>query len=524
MKKKFYFVMLLCLFVLPLTGFSYMPGGGFNPNPGWENPQFELPDWTLPEYTPPEYSWNIPDFGVPHIPNIPFDPSSIYFQRIIVKNDKYNSFPKLSNSNISWHQSGSAWNSYINTYNLYDNSSSLYYDYGIMLGSSLFNDSLIYSVYNSTDNSSRIKYGKANDNSTLKSLKSTTGVDFYLYPFYSYGHLTYIKNNSLYKHYKFAIKSTKKFVPLPPDTLIASGVEVQPVINYKGNTVWTKRDNSSDDYEIMYYDGDNITQITNNSYDDLNPFIYKNIVVWQAYDGHDYEIMYWNGSTITQITNNDVDDKYPTVYNGTIAWSQKVGSDYEIMYWDGTTIHQITSDNDNNTNPYLYNGAIVWENHYGTNKSAIVYSVVDTPWIPAPTDHNAFSSYSASYSPVVKTLAKYCKPVGVGDVSNKKLHLRVRTPKFEEAVDIYFALKVPEFSSEYYLFKEGGGIQPLSQGLVAWKTNVTNEIDETIYNGSLTGFPKGHYNFYFIVVPKGSELLISPTPPYYFWQTSFELN
>ena len=518
MKKKIYIILLLFLFIAPLNSFSYENKMMLYQQPNSIVQQLNLPNGIDNlQYTPPHYSFTKPDFDIIK-PHIPIDNLSLYVEKIITDNNSSNNnSPIMSNTHIIW-DNLDIGGPELYVRNLYDQSNTnTLYASAFFTGYSLFNDNIIYSIIN-PDNSTSVYKGQADNISSVKGIMASYDCKIY-YPWYSYHDVIFTcVNNSGIALLRLAD------IDAMQDIDIATGIIPQQIVSYKYKTVWIKRDNSSDDYEIMYYDGDNITQITNNSYNDLNPFIHKDIIAWQSYDGHDFEIMYWNGSTIIQITNNDVDDVKPTVYNGTIAWSQKTDSDYEIMYWDGSKTHRITYNNDNDTKPFLYNGAIVWESHKASKNTDIIYSAVDIPWLPLPNDFNIFPPYPASYSPVVKNLPKYCKPIGVGDVSNNKLYLKVRTPKFEEAVDIYFAIRIPEFSNEYFLLKEGGGIQPASQGIVKWKTNVTNAINETIYNGTLTGFPKGHYNFYLVVVPKGSELLISPAPPYYFWQTSFELN
>jgi hypothetical protein len=66
---------------------------------------------------------------------------------------------------------------------------------------------------------------------------------------------------------------------------------------------------------------------------DISPQINnRGEVVWQQYDGNDYEVFYWNGSVVTQITNNTGNDYAPRINdNGQIVWYGSDGTYYEIF-------------------------------------------------------------------------------------------------------------------------------------------------------------------------------------------------
>ena len=67
------------------------------------------------------------------------------------------------------------------------------------------------------------------------------------------------------------------------------------------NVVWSSRFGGNDD-EIFLYNGTTNIQLTNNSYDDSNPQIWGDKVVWQGYDGNDDEIY------LTILENDDLYD------------------------------------------------------------------------------------------------------------------------------------------------------------------------------------------------------------------------
>lgn len=45
-------------------------------------------------------------------------------------------------------------------------------------------------------------------------------------------------------------------------------------------------------------------------------------VVWQCYDGNDTEILFYNGQNVTLVTDNNCSDTLPHVYNGGVFWNQ----------------------------------------------------------------------------------------------------------------------------------------------------------------------------------------------------------
>jgi len=101
--------------------------------------------------------------------------------------------------------------------------------------------------------------------------------------------------------------------------------------------VWAERDGTAaNDLEIFYradaLDPDTQRQITDNEVDDrADPVCCEGKVAWSGWDGHDYEIFYWDGVSVEQVTNNDVDDIEPSMHGGWIAYTTTIGSCTQIM-------------------------------------------------------------------------------------------------------------------------------------------------------------------------------------------------
>ncbi|MDD5681154.1 MAG: PEP-CTERM sorting domain-containing protein [Candidatus Omnitrophica bacterium] len=131
--------------------------------------------------------------------------------------------------------------------------------------------------------------------------------------------------------------------------------DYHPVINNNGSVVWCG--NVDTDYEIFLYNGSSTVQLTNNSYDDWAPDINDNgDMAWWAVDNG---IFFYNGSTIQQIAISGVKARMNN--NGDIVW-YKSHANPEIYLYDGSTTSQIGRG----YSPYINdNGYVVWDNNVG---------------------------------------------------------------------------------------------------------------------------------------------------------------
>jgi hypothetical protein len=96
--------------------------------------------------------------------------------------------------------------------------------------------------------------------------------------------------------------------------------------------------------------------ITDGSKRDAFPRISGSSVAWQRHDGHDWEIFYFDGAGISQLTDNDVDDQEADVSNGHVAWIRGKFDNADIVY-DGTAI---MSGVGNQTDMKLEPGGMIW--------------------------------------------------------------------------------------------------------------------------------------------------------------------
>jgi hypothetical protein len=92
----------------------------------------------------------------------------------------------------------------------------------------------------------------------------------------------------------------------------------------------------------------------------LQPTISQGQVSWAIYDGNDYEIVFWDGDTITQLTYNDYDDYEPCIDHGDIIWighhtkQGTSGGKMDVYYWDGKSITGLLKDEWTDTSSLAY--------------------------------------------------------------------------------------------------------------------------------------------------------------------------
>ena len=105
-----------------------------------------------------------------------------------------------------------------------------------------------------------------------------------------------------------------------------------------GESVRYFRHKYGNDYEIFLYNINTgmTTQLTDNGYNDKDPQINGNNVVWQGEEGNnDWEIFHYDikkGIT-TQVTSNSDDDEDPQVSKKGIVWRSEDENDDEIHYY-----------------------------------------------------------------------------------------------------------------------------------------------------------------------------------------------
>ncbi len=88
-------------------------------------------------------------------------------------------------------------------------------------------------------------------------------------------------------------------------------------------------------YQIMSHDlrDEKTTQLTFSQTNSMEPKVSAEGITWQMWDGNDWEIIFFNGKTVEQITNNEIQDVTPVVEDGYILWSILGGEEQEARVY-----------------------------------------------------------------------------------------------------------------------------------------------------------------------------------------------
>jgi len=147
------------------------------------------------------------------------------------------------------------------------------------------------------------------------------------------------------------------------------------MINSNGQIAWTGAIGNVD-REIFFYDGANIIQLSDNNFDDSQPWINSSgRIIWTASDGNDIEVFLYDGTNITQLTHNDFDDRNPFINdNGYGVWQGSHSAGSEIYLYDGTSVHRLTGDTNDDWGPKISNNnQVVWMKDDGNDLEIFLY-------------------------------------------------------------------------------------------------------------------------------------------------------
>ncbi|MBM2832845.1 MAG: alkaline phosphatase [Candidatus Brocadiaceae bacterium] len=109
---------------------------------------------------------------------------------------------------------------------------------------------------------------------------------------------------------------------------------------WNGKMVWSGWVNGTGgnqgSFQIFYYNGIQTVQISayEGGRNSFEPVLFENMMAWHWWDGHDWEILLYDGNQITQITDNEVDDLEVSLDENMMTWHRFTESHgpTEIMY------------------------------------------------------------------------------------------------------------------------------------------------------------------------------------------------
>jgi len=131
--------------------------------------------------------------------------------------------------------------------------------------------------------------------------------------------------------------------------------KIEAFKNDRDLVVWSEINQSLGQRRLMAYDGVSTRQIAFMRVDDWNDAadaaffdpvrgsfdVADGLAVWVQSDGTDREIYSFDGSQVRQVSNNTYDDKHPVTSRGQIAWTSVPGSSYNLMLKDRAGVHRL---------------------------------------------------------------------------------------------------------------------------------------------------------------------------------------
>lgn len=150
----------------------------------------------------------------------------------------------------------------------------------------------------------------------------------------------------------------------------------------------------------------------------------------------------------------------------------------------------------------------------------LFYTPYSWAMMQSPSDQSVYQ-YTETPTPIVSPEPSRARPIGVGGLSacGNILTLRVALDMISDSVDLFLAISIPVPGAPLYMINSDHGLQPISEGLVPWKTKTAGPIEESIFTSIDTSeFPKGVYNLFLLATSSGS------IDNYYLWITSFQVS
>ena len=132
-------------------------------------------------------------------------------------------------------------------------------------------------------------------------------------------------------------------------------------------------------YNVQAQAGTDITQVTDNAYEDSFPCINGDYLVWQAYVDGDWDVFLYDIKTkknpIQINSNNSYNDISPQTDGEYVVWfgattnqDEKIIREIFLYEISSRSITQITSDTDSYSNvyspPQIAYGRVVWTSHH----------------------------------------------------------------------------------------------------------------------------------------------------------------
>lgn len=130
------------------------------------------------------------------------------------------------------------------------------------------------------------------------------------------------------------------------------------------NGVYTAKDSDGDKEIFIDINGESI-QVTNNVYDDDSPYYdpLSERIVWHSLIEDRFQIMLYerDDGSIRQITDTSYNNMEPTAYDNMITWQAWIGNDWEIMLLENDELIQLTDNETHDIAPHVRGDYILWQ-------------------------------------------------------------------------------------------------------------------------------------------------------------------
>ncbi len=109
--------------------------------------------------------------------------------------------------------------------------------------------------------------------------------------------------------------------------------------------------------------------------------------------------------------------------------------------------------------------------------------------------------YEFVKQPLIDEFYGNLKPLGLGDVDNGILNIRIALPNFEEKSNVYIAIYAPNLNNNIFMLNSNNQLVPYNGELVPWKYEIINGVSKQTVFGDIdiSSWPSGKYYFMTIV-------------------------
>jgi hypothetical protein len=129
-----------------------------------------------------------------------------------------------------------------------------------------------------------------------------------------------------------------------------------------------------------------------------------------------------------------------------------------------------------------------------------------------------------SETPILGPDPQQAVPIGIGPVAigSDTLRLHLGLNSFAAPMEIYFGIFMYKLDqANLYVLTPDLTFRPQSMGIVPWKTNVTDSIDDNLFGDiPISSLPLSTYVFYLCATPSGQGF----SGGFYLWSTTFEIE